>query len=458
MDKKYIGSVKPERVVLYGEDVHKNRPPQETLKSEFEPVIDFRQPDGTGFGLNLKQLSRGLLLCGETGCGKTSVINYCTESIFKIMNEHDICIILDVKGEFAQRFFDPNNDKHLIFCGTGPYARYSSAWNIYGEVYAAAFAESQEADISDSLLDTYAYDIAKDVFYGRAGTSQPFFCEAGQTLFAAVLTDHIQNAKNTKDYGMLNNAELVNFFRNATPQSYASLIARYPQLKNYLGEKENNQSLGVLGTVASAVNNSFVGPFGMGIGPRESFTITDLMEKRGGKILFVEMDLALAESLAPMYRLLFDYMLKSVLSMRNKGEGNVWLLFDELSTLPELHSLPTAMNLARAKGLKCIAALQSVSQLQTKYSEADATSLLEGFTNIIAFRNSDKNTRETIGRRAGFTYEHLSYRTGGSYVELQKEGNAIEDWDILSLCTGEAYTMLSGYQPFRFQFPYYGKL
>lgn len=456
MYRPYMNSVKPERVVLYGEDVRKNKPPQETLMPENEPVISFVQPDGTGFGLNQNQLSKGLLLVGETGCGKTTVINQCAESIFRTMGEQDVCIILDVKGEFAERFFDPDNDNHIIFGGTGPYGKYSSAWNIYGEVYAAAAAESGNKEPTDLLLNTYCYDIAKDVFYGRGGSAQPFFCEAAQTLLATVLADHIKIAKTTKNYSNLNNEGLLAFFRNASSQTYGDLIARYPQLTNYLGEKENNQSLGVLGSLSSGINNAFVGPLAMGIGPRPSFTVTDLIEKRGSKVLFIEMDLALAESLAPMYRLLFDYVLKSVLAMRNrKKDGNIWLLFDELSTLPELHSLPTAMNLCRAKGLKCIAALQSVTQLQTKYSEADAASVLEGFTNMIAFRNSDKNTREAIGQRSGSVYEHISYRTGGSYVELQREGgSAIEDWDILSLTPGESYVMLTGYKPFRFHFPY----
>lgn len=456
MKQKHFGSVKPERVVLYGADVRHTAPPRETLAREHMPVVTFIHPDGTGFGLDLKQLSRGVLLCGETGCGKTTVLNHCLQSIFRQMGDRDICYILDVKGEFAQKFFDPRNKDHLIFCGTGPYSQYSSAWNIYREVYAAASAEASAGSIANHPLETYAYDIAKDVFYGRGGSAQPFFNEAAQTLFAAVLTDQIGRAAETKEIRLLNNAGLVHFFKTATPQVYADLLTRYPQLKNYLGEKENNQSLGVLGSVNSAVNNSFVGVFGAEAAPRSSFTITDLMEQRGGKVLFIEMDLALAESQASMYRLLVGYILKSVMAMRNTGEGNVWLIFDELSTLPELKSFPTAMNLCRSKGLKCLAAAQSVSQLQTKYSEADAASLLEGFTNIIAFRNSDKNTRETISRRSGSTYEHISYRVCGSYVERQREGNAIEDWDILSLDTGEAYVLLSGYTPFRFRFPYDG--
>ena len=81
MEHHCVNTVKVERTVLYGEAVHNNRPPQETLLSDNEPVISFSKTDGTGFGLNLKQLSRGLLLCGETGCGKTTVINHCAESI-----------------------------------------------------------------------------------------------------------------------------------------------------------------------------------------------------------------------------------------------------------------------------------------------------------------------------------------------------------------------------------------
>lgn len=448
---------RPERVVLYGEDVSRNIPPRDTLLPENHPVVTFMLPDGSGFALNESLLSKGLLLTGETGCGKTSVICHCAASILDTLGEEDIAVILDVKGDFADRYFDPDNEKHIIFSGSGPYARYASAWNIYLEVLEAACAEEGSDSPHENVLDAYAYDIANDVFYDRAGTSQPFFAQAAQTIFASVLSDHIKAAMETEDDFHLHNGGLFRFFRNASPQTYADLVSRYPQLRNYLGEKENTQALGVLGSVSSAVNNSFVGIFGQGLGPRKTFTITDLMEKRGGRVLFIEYDLALADSLGSMYRLLFDLLLKSLLSLRNSGRGNVWLFLDELRTLPELHSLERALNLGRSKGLKCIAGCQEVSQLYTVYKEAEASSLLEGFTNVFAFRSKNPETHKMIADRSGDVYEFLSFRINGRPQETHREGKAIESWDILSLDTGESYILLSGHKPFRFHFPHYKK-
>jgi len=158
-----------------------------------------------------------------------------------------------------------------------------------------------------------------------------------------------------------------------------------------------------------------------------------------------------------MYRMLFDYLLKGVLSLRNDGPGNVWVILDELRALPGLRSMDRALNMGRGKNLKILASCQSVSQLYTVYSEAEAESLLEGFTNVMCFRSGNKRTRELIEHRSGKVVEDLSYRTDRSFVPPTREANAtaIEDWDILSLEPGESYVMLTGKKPFRFQFPFY---
>lgn len=449
------------RTIVYGENVSMNVPPRETLDEKHKPIIRFVKEDGTGFGLNEKQLSTGLLLTGETGCGKTSVLCHCMESVMNTMGQGDLMVVLDIKGEFADRFFDPNNKNHIMFCGDGEYLKYGSAWNVFEEILDAASLGTNSVEEIEARIETYAFDMAKTLLYGREGTAQPFFANAAQSILGCYLSCCAREYLYKPKRNIINNRDLVEFFANATPEVYADLAKTYPKLKNYLGNGKNNQALGVLGALDSAINDLFTGVFAEGIGPRDgcgSFSISGLLDKRGGKVLFIEYDLSLADSLESMYRMLFDYLLKGVLSLRNDGPGNVWVILDELRALPGLRSMDRALNMGRGKNLKILASCQSVSQLYTVYSEAEAESLLEGFTNVMCFRSGNKRTRELIEHRSGKVVEDLSYRTDRSFVPPTREANAtaIEDWDILSLEPGESYVMLTSRKPFRFQFPFYG--
>jgi len=179
----------------------------------------------------------------------------------------------------------------------------------------------------------------------------------------------------------------------------------------------------------------------------------NVVRQKGKTVVFVEYDLSSGEVLGPIYRVLFDLALKEALGRSGKQSGNVYFMIDEFKLLPDLLHIDDGLNFGRSLGVKICAGLQSISQLNQVYGTERAKVIAAGFMNLFAFQVWDKESRDFIKEHFGQNYVSWSfYDDKGSSQSLQKEGNAVEDWDIMGLQRGEAFVTLNGYPPFRFQF------
>ena len=188
-------------------------------------------------------------------------------------------------------------------------------------------------------------------------------------------------------------------------------------------------------------------------GDEGDFSMRRFIRAKGGRAVFLEYDLSIGDILAPVYSLLFDLALKEALG-RSKTQGNVYMIADELKLLPRLRHLDDGINFGRSLGLKIFAGLQSIKQLNANYeNEAQAHNAIAGFSTAIAFRSSDPETREYISGMFGKNavierFEHAD----GSPEYTRQTGYVVEDWDIISLRTGEAVVGLPEVPPFKFKF------
>ena len=111
------------------------------------------------------------------------------------------------------------------------------------------------------------------------------------------------------------------------------------------------------------------------------------------------------------------------------------------------------MNFGRSLGVKFIAGLQSINQLTEVYGDARGKNIAAGFSSVYAFRANDTETRKFITDLFGKNYVLEQYMTlDKKYVENKRNGNTVEDWDMISLGVGEAIVGLPFQRPFRFQF------
>ena len=130
------------------------------------------------------------------------------------------------------------------------------------------------------------------------------------------------------------------------------------------------------------------------------------------------------------------------------------MIADELKLLPNLRHLEDGINFGRSLGVKILAGLQSIDQLNANYSsESKAKNAVSGFSSVFAFQQSDFSTREYVSHLMGRNMILESYSKASGDIQYEKrEGYTVEDWDLTSLSVGEAIVKLPSMKPFRFKF------
>lgn len=435
--------------IIFGTSVVNNEPP-----SIGKPTISFPGKAITGqsgFQINEDIMSRHILLLGGSGCGKTNSFCYTVEALRKSMRDEDIAIIFDTKGEFFDEFSCPGD---YVIGNSARFRKISYTWNIFDEILADGW--------DDASVSMNARELAAALFHDRGSSTQPFFCNAARDIFRGVLLHFIRQAKAVPNEwkSKLNNADLIKAFQSFRVEHYIKIFKHYPDLNSlvsYFGDGKSNQALGVFGELNSMLSEYFIGILAEH-NPSKSISMRNAVRNKGGRAIFVEYDLAVGETLTPIYRLLIDQALKEALS-RAKKSGNVYFIADEFKLLPKLQHIDDALNFGRGLGVRVMAGIQSIDQLYDVYGKDKGAVIASGFGSIFAFHTNDGSSRDYITKRFGsniIVYEYTSSQRN-SIVAKERDGNTVEEWDQMELGLGQAIIGLGYDAPFLFQFDEYGK-
>lgn len=419
-----------------------------------ERYITFRSPDGSQFSLSRGLLSRHILLLGGIGVGKTNTFNHLIRDLFtKEYSEtkDNVTVIFDTKGDFYKEFYTPGD---IVIANGKEYESTTFYWNIFEEIKAAGDdAESQEM---------MCREISKALFSDRKSASQPFFANAAADIFSKTMIHFLRRQKvfdaEGKNINVLNNQELIKFLQQASVQQYIKMCKMYPDFKgtlSYFGDGSSNQALGVFGELNSMINDYFVGVFAKKAPESREFSMRKSIRNKGNQKIFIEYDLTVGETLTPMYRLLIDLALKEALG-RSRSAGDVYMIIDEFKLLPKLQHIDDALNFGRSLGIKVIAGIQNITQLYDIYGESRGAVIASGFSNLFAFKTIDAESRNYVSRVFGKNYYSMSYfNSAGEFVDENREGNSVEDWELMDLGIGKAVIGLANHRPFYFSFEEY---
>ena len=400
---------------------------------------------GKPFPLNIGKddLSRHTMLIGATGCGKTNVFCHMVSQIKKQMTENDVMIIFDAKGDYYDLFASPND---LVIGSGRMFSSRTEKWNLFKEVIADGW------DDKSTFLNVQ--EMTWSIFRDSIDNSKdPFFPNAARDLFAAILLCMISEGKKDLSYRKqwLFNSELKRALDESTIFDIQKMIESHPSqaaVLSYIGDPTSGQALGVYAEMLSTLRKILTGCFD----DKGMFSMRSFVRRKGARTLFIEYDLSLGNTLAPLYSLLFDLALKEALG-REKSQGNVYFICDEFRLIPRLQHMDDAVNLGRSLGVKVIAGLQSISQFEEAYGESRAKNLLAGFSSVFAFRANDSCTRDYIVNLHGKNVILEQYRTlSNSIHEERFEAHVVEDWDLKELKVGEAVISFPFGKPFKYQF------
>lgn len=406
---------------------------KEKIESPTSSDIDlYFKGIGSNIPITDKVLSKHLLYTGTIGTGKTTAMFQLLHQLVHKMNERDVMIIFDTKGDFKEEFYRPGKD--VIISND---AKATNYWNVFKEVLI-----NGEDHVEENLLE-----IVNALFDEKIRRSNaPFFPQAAKDVLFGIMSYIIYK----NDIHDLDNAELYAYLRDANINDVVDALMSYGNLRGiidyiYNGGEGSEQTQGVYSELRNVANELFVGNFRK----RGNFSIREFVRNKGGKILFIEYDLSIGKVLTPIYKVMIDLAIKESLS-RSKSEGNVYYIIDEFKLLPNLYHIDNGVNFGRSLGAKFIVAMQNIQQIIEGYGVEKAYSILSAFGTSIAFRVTDKATKEFVQNLYGKNRKRFIYR-GHNYSDGAKEevtySNVVEDWDILSLKIGEAIISIADYDP-----------
>ena len=402
----------------------------------------------SSIGIDEDILSKHMMLIGGTGCGKSNVFYHIIDQVKKRMTAKDVMIVFDTKGDYYNLFADKSD---LVIGNSPEFIGKSAHWNLFREILSDGW--------NDQIIETNIQEMSWAIFREAIERSKdPFFPNAARDLFSGILQCMFIKGKSSNNYKRRSfyNNELKRAFDESDIFAIKSLIESFPQVSSvssYIGDGTTGQALGVYAELQSAIRKLLMGVFA----EKGSFSIRNFVREKGGKTLFVEYDMAIGSTLAPIYSLFYDLALKEALGRRH-SDGNVYLICDEFRLLPFLQHIDDGVNFGRGLGVKIIAGLQSINQLTEVYGEDRGKNILAGFSTIFAFRANDAFTRAYITDLHGKNYVTEQYKTiTNSIKEEMREAHVVEDWDMNALKVGEAIISFPFESPFKFHFDLFQK-
>ncbi len=441
---------------LFGRNIRDNPVPEETADRRRGPFAVFQDPDsGKVIGLNKESLSLGCLAVAAPGGGKTNLFDMILSRLLTDMDNQDVIIIFDTKGDYLAEFGSRIPEEERVVIGSGwEYRKITSYHNIFAEIMPRG-VDGKLVYTPDSDVD--ALEIAELFFQQMHSETQPVFPAMAEQIVAGIII-YFMRRYWREDQSRLNNQELIHFFQSMTTEELKAVFEEdymedYKSCISYISGK-GTQTQGVNSYIGAILRKMFIGPFAMA-DPAREFSMMHILTGRKRTVVFIEYDLKRGNALAPMYGILIDQALKNALGGRGDTRKNVYLLLDEWALLPKLKYAADSLSFGRSQGVKVMAGIQNISAIEDLYGEAGARNILAGFQNIFAFRITDYHTRRFLVERLGENYQNISFSAQNESANIQYTGHTLEEWDLMELELGQAAVVLAGEAPFLFRFPRY---
>lgn len=399
-------------------------------------------------------LKKGVLFAGSARQGKTNVMMKETSDILNSLQNNDVALILDVKGDYKKAFFQ-NGD--IVISPT----ENSFIWNIFDELKIMPFGNE---------LDNKIREIVEYLFYGQASAKEPFWTNSAKIITYCLIMYLLLEADSNDDDSNLNHHELCKLIDGVSGEAediYGNYIAilnsysRFQSANLFLPPVENGlMGPSVLTEILVMKQRMFNATFGeKKLRNNQSYISPGVIPRMAGqKVIFLEFNQIFRNTCIPVYRYFVDMLITEYLGNQNVTQGKLFLILDELAMLPELNNLSFALSLGAGLGIRVVAALQDIEQIRHNYQRNphNAEVLLGAFQSQIIFKSS-QNTLEYFQRMLGKALvQRIFIRPGGGigYTE-PTEINTVEMHEMQRLGIGQAIVHFSGENAFIKKFPLY---
>lgn len=424
-------------------------------KNSTSAAVRFNNTFGKSFGITADEISRKVLLMGDSGEGKTNTFYQLFEQVSEMPDS--VNIIFDSKGDFYNRFGGKENGcviegftyhagNSLSVIGNSVHdmdvqKKALKKWNVFDEILIDENPKAISREIA-KILNNDSVNDNRQVFFKKSAVTLI------ETAISILCNDYYVK-------GIRPSNKLLLDFLRLSPESILKRAKEYNiegEISGLIAPAKdgvyNGQTLGVMGEVNNIVSDLFVGNFA----DTGDFSVRQAIRNHQYKNIFIEYDITYGKTLSPIYSCLIMLAIKEAMGRYKTPRVNLFI--DEFALLDYIPDMEAAVSFGREQGLFIAASLQHIGQVRSKYTKDIADGMLNNFRNLIAFKCSDYDTREFIKNRFGQKYkQHTAYRSLNERISLNNLETTISDEDILSLRRGEAIISTADSDScFKFQF------
>lgn len=412
--------------------------PQEIKWAEQGYKIVIPGINNTGIAIDEKLLARHILCLGSIGSGKSVTMYHIIDRLRKAATKDDIFIFFDAKGDYVEKFYEHGD--YVISNKLDPPAG-TVYWNLYEDVM--SFPEEERENVIREICTLlFKEDIEN--------SSSPIFATGARDLLSAIISVHVRDMEHNGT--IWDHEKLVEWIRSATDVTIRNLLLPYKDLKWVRNYIDKNNSSATIQSFIIHLYQTIFNVFSGGFAKPGTFSIKRALKEKNRKAVFLEYDIANGNILKPMYTLMLDLAMKDVLG-QERLNGNVYFILDEFPLIPKLKYMDNALNFGRSLGVKVIAGLQNVGQVEYVYGETLGRSIVSGFGTIFSFRLFDEASRNVVIERHGKNRKVINLLSTNLTKGIQDniiEGRVIEDCNIVGLQIGQCIVSPFNGEPFMF--------
>jgi type IV conjugative transfer system coupling protein TraD len=360
-----------------------------------------------------------ILVTGTTGSGKSNLFN---TLLPQIRQKGQPAVVVDLTGDLIARHYNQERGD-IIF---NPFDVRSHNWDFWEET---------------SKL-SYLNLVARSLYSGRGNNDEMWNNASKKVFIDSVKTLQVRDTKTIKSlYELLAINPLHEMAERLKGTSSSSL----------LDPKNDKTAMSIrTNTIAFIEWMEYLTESG------EKFSMQDWVynsvKSKSSGWLFLTSTPEQRSMLSPLFRVMIELFVNSLMELGPDYNRRFWLIIDELPAIKKLPSLPLALAEFRKYGGCILSGLQSMNQLTEQYGYYEAATMLGQFNTKFIFRTDEQNIANQISEMFGKveyqeSSENLSYgahemRDGVSFGKVERSKQLVTIDDIASLQNLECYVKL----------------
>lgn len=312
-----------------------------------------------------------LLVVGDPGTGKSQFHNQLFEHIRK---RGDIAVVYDLKGDFIRDH--GNKEIDLI---QSAFDDRSLAWDVWDDLK------------TDLDFKSFAFAVIKE-----SGHQDPFWSKAAQMVL-------VEGLKKGKSSNWSFN-ETIDFLTTSNFETLSKWFDGTKASSSFSNEKTAGSIMTQLINEIDCLN--YLKPLSE---TEQNFSVNSWLDIQLKKVnnneqagwLFLPVIEKYKTVGTPIVAAILEVLANKILSMETDPKRRIWIIVDELPSLPRLTVLQRLLAQGRGYGVAGVLSIQNLSQLKLTYGN-DGTQALTGLcSSILSLRVSDPDTAHYISRRMG---------------------------------------------------------